>query len=295
MNLSGSFVKEVLLSKSKGDIDSLEERIKPHLVVAPLQKKILKAKNDKFELKKGNHNGPILKHLLKQNSYKVTNKISKIALNSYIKGSKINVKKAKGIISKKNKLNNTVLSKQKMYACIEKDHAEVFKSLPPSYEKMYENLYLKMWVPYIHQVLKIDISKSYKETLNKLNLQVCLLKLAISDYNGCKIKITKTENKSLMGKEGIVIWDSQKSFIIVCKNEEDTFNEIKIIPKKKSIFEIRVPVSIDIKEEVIFHIIGDRFQHRSSDRVGKKFKNKNTKDISYYIFNDDLYKSSNSS
>lgn len=295
MNISGPFVKDILLSKSKGDINSLEERVRPHLVVASLQKKKLKNRVDKFNLKSSNQKEPLIKHLLKQNGYKLTNKISKISLNSFIKTSNKNVKKAEAIVKKHFKDNNESISKENKYSYIQENHPEIFSGLPVSFTKMYENLYLQLWVPYIQQVLKIDINKPYRETLNQLNLQVCLLKLVISDFNGCKIKIIKSENNSLLGKEGIVIWDSQKSFIMICKNANSSFDQIQIIPKKRSIFEIRVPISCDQQDETVFHIIGDRFQHRSSDRVGKKFKNKNVKDLDYYIFNEDLYNSSSSS
>lgn len=294
MNISGPFVKDILLSKSKGDVTSLEERVKPHLVVASLQKKKLKNRVDKFNLKSTNQKEPLIKHLLKQNDYKLTSKISKISLNSFIKTSNKSVKKAEAIVKKYFKDNNKSLSKEDKYKYIQENHPEIFLELPVSYRKMYESLYLLLWVPYIQQVLKIDIQKPYRETLNQLNLQVCLLKLVISDFNGSKIKIIKSENNSMLGKEGIVIWDSQKSFIVICKNAKNSFDQIQILPKKKSIFEIRVPIS-EQKDETIFHIIGDRFQHRSSDRVGKKFKNKNVKDLDYYIFNEDLYNSSSSS
>lgn len=279
MNETTNFIKHQLLSKSKFNPSELEERVNPHLVVAPIAKKSSKQKNKKYSLDSKVSKNGVLKHLLVQNNYRMTNKLTKLHLNHFIKTSNHNIKEANNELTKADKMN---LTKKDQYAYLKTEKNELFKKIPVNYETLYQKMFLGMWVPYILEVLKIDSALDYKESLSKLNLNVCLTKLSICDFNGCRIKVVKSDNTGNVGKEGIVLWDSQKTFIVT-ENNKTGLDSIKILNKSKTVFEVCLPVTSDHKHDVIFHIIGDRLMYRSSDRVGKKFKNKNVKDLMYYV------------
>ncbi|CAI5760510.1 unnamed protein product [Candida verbasci] len=120
-----------------------------------------------------------------------------------------------------------------------------------------------------------------------------LTKLSSADYNGCLITVKQSKNCNIVGLRGIIVWDTQHSFIIVTPREElsrewnegksnFTPNELvggfKIIPKHHSIFsfEIEIPTTNEVLE---FSIIGSRFEIKSVDRSSKKFKNHSIEDI----------------
>lgn len=279
MNETTNFIRENLLSKSKSNPSELEERVNPYLVVAPIAKKSAKIKPKKYVLDSKSSKNGVLKHLLAQNNYRMTNKLTKLYLSSFIKTSNHSIREAQDVLTKNDKIK---LEKHKRYEYLKKEKEEIFKKIPVSYETLYQKMFKEMWIPYILDALKIDSSQDYKETLTKLNMNVCLNKLSICDFNGCRIKVINSENLGYLGKEGIVLWDSQKTFIVI-ENNSVGLDSIKILNKSKTIFEVRLPISKNAKHELIFHIIGDRLMYRSSDRVGKKFKNKNVKDLMYYI------------
>lgn len=83
----------------------------------------------------------------------------------------------------------------------------------------------------------------------------------------------------MIGIEGIVIWDSQKSFIMM--TEGALVDEIKCIPKKGTIFALEIPLNDE--DALQFSILGDRFKYRSSDRAGRKFKARRVDDMLYYV------------
>lgn len=279
MNEISHFTRETLFSKSKLNSSELEERVNPYLVVAPIAKKSVKLKPKKYVIDSKTSKNGVLKHLLVQNNYRMTNKLTKLYLNNFIKSSNHSIREAHDILTKHDKIK---LEKLKRYEYLKTEQVELFKKIPVNYETLHQKMFTEMWIPYIHDILKIDSSRDYKENLTKLNINVCLSKLSICDFNGCRVRVIKSENLGNMGKEGIVLWDSQKTFIIT-ENNPVGLDSIKIINKSKTIFEIRLPLSRNGKQDLIFHIIGDRLMYRSSDRVGKKFKNKNVKDLMYYI------------
>ncbi|KAH3676309.1 hypothetical protein WICMUC_002105 [Wickerhamomyces mucosus] len=134
----------------------------------------------------------------------------------------------------------------------------------------------KLWISYIKDLLCI------LNDGNLPNIQQCLIKLSSAEFNGCFLRVLKSKNKELIGKNGIVIYDSQKFFIIV----EQT-NKLKLIEKKGTYFTFVIPI-YDYENENIddndnnyleFNIIGSRFQYRSHDRSGKKFKSKSADDL----------------
>lgn len=125
-------------------------------------------------------------------------------------------------------------------------------------------------------------------------LSAILPRLASADFNGCLITVLQSRNTSVVGTRGIVIWDSQHSFTIVVPRNEDSkeWNETKsdftpselvgglrVIPKSHTVFGFEVIDPSDEDKYIGFSIIGSRFEIRSVDRAGKKFKNHSIDDI----------------
>lgn len=134
------------------------------------------------------------------------------------------------------------------------------------------------------------------------NLTTLLPKLASADFVGCMLTVIRSANNNLVGTRGIVIWDAQHSFILCVPRMEDSkewkeksssfspseqVGGLKIIPKSKCLFSFEVILpssgkdsSASTDEECIgFTIIGSRFELRSIDRSGRKFKNHKVEDI----------------
>ncbi|KAI5963179.1 POP4 [Candida pseudojiufengensis] len=134
----------------------------------------------------------------------------------------------------------------------------------------------EMWQSYIKDLLSTPQGKF------QLNSQFILPKLVNADFNGCLITVLKSRNTNVVGIRGIVVWDSQHSFIICTprgfqskewlqkkENENDkeinSKNELsscsaaelvggfKIIPKKYTLFgfEIIIPKSKENNENAI--------------------------------------------
>ncbi|KAL6454188.1 POP4 RNases MRP/P 32.9 kDa subunit [Candida maltosa Xu316] len=131
-------------------------------------------------------------------------------------------------------------------------------------------------------------------------LQMILPRLTAADYNGCLLTVLQSRNTTVVGLRGIVVWDNQHSFIMVVPKNEDSkeWNEdkqqdeegsrftpsemvggLRVVPKKHTMFGFDV-ISPQNEDECIgFTIIGSRFEVRSVDRSGKKFKNHSIDDI----------------
>jgi ribonuclease P protein subunit POP4 len=128
----------------------------------------------------------------------------------------------------------------------------------------------KLWIQYMQDLLGVT-----KENVDRLLNQQVLAKLSSADFNGCFLNVLKAKNKHLLNKSGVVIWDSKNFFIIV-----EQRGGIKMLEKKGTVFNFVIPL-YDIDSEEVdendenyleFSIIGSRFQYRSADRSGRKFK-----------------------
>lgn len=124
-----------------------------------------------------------------------------------------------------------------------------------------------------------------------------LPKLAAADYHGCLLTVIQSRNTTLVGIRGIVVWDTQHSFILCVPRNEDAkeWNEdlkefsandqvggFKAVPKKGTLFgfDVILPSKDEDDDECIgFTIIGSRFEFRSTDRLGKKFKSHKVDDL----------------
>ena len=208
---------------------------------------------------------------IKHPNYRNIKSNARIALKNYITRCKSSVRKAKKAAHNHGFTNKTELSNHLLA-----EDPQVLANLP-HFEK-FKPMHEQLWIGYIKEMLNLpeEVRDSSKFTIN---LSQTLLKLSMADYNGAFLKVINSVNKNLIGIEGIVIWDSQKSFIMVTCGP--IVDELKCIPKKGTIFAFEIPLNGD--DALQFSILGDRFKYRSSARAGRKFKARRVDDMLYYI------------
>ena len=156
-------------------------------------------------------------------------------LDKYIDNKKENNKKK---ISKKNFTKNIIKS-------IKYD-----KTI--TYESMLE--INKYWNEYIIGLLN-----------NTQNSEIISQKLLKCDLHGSIISVYSSNNKNNIGLNGIVIYESKRTFNIITKKDS-----IKILLKTGNIFEIEIPNNNN--KIIKAKIIGDNFLFRSAERTKIKFK-----------------------
>ncbi|CAR30498.1 RNase P/RNase MRP complex subunit [Lachancea thermotolerans CBS 6340] len=271
MNREQTFITEQILAKSLPTAEKAvdENRLQDTLLLLPTDGGLssrLKKKNGKLRLLSGEH----IKNST-HSAYREINKNSKHALKSYINGARKASSTAKRIASEKN-----LRERPELLGYLKEKHPSVFGSIP-RFDQILP-MHEELWVNYMREILNIpdDVPSASKLNINGTN---ALLKLSMADYNGCMITVTKSRNENLRGIKGIVIWDSQKDFILLCRGE--LVDEIKCVPKMGTIFAFEIPVNKD--EALQYTILGDRFKYRSSDRAGRKFKSRRCDDMLYYI------------
>lgn len=202
----------------------------------------------------------------------------------------------------KNTLNNQqkVIKKIQAYNRLSKQNGKkkpfpILKLLEHYSIPMYEEFIpiSNLWQDYMQNLL-------FPSANNKLPSLISILpKLSSADYHGCLLTVLKSTNRLLVGVRGIVVWDTQHSFILCVPRTKDSkeWNEnkedftpseqiggLRIIPKKGCLFGFDVILPSNEGEEdedecMGFTVIGSRFEFRSVDRSGKKFKNHNVDDI----------------
>lgn len=151
-----------------------------------------------------------------------------------------------------------------------------------------------LWNDYINNLISIS-----KSQLSQGEISLVLSKISSADLIGSFLTVKASKNVNVVGKSGIVIWESQHNFMIVVPRENDwkldlqipqvdskqagidwsvkeKIGGLRIIPKKNTIFQMLVS-SLD--DPIEFDIIGSRFNIKSYDRANKKFKNHNVDDI----------------
>lgn len=268
------FIKEHLLTRNfKNPEKPIEEnRLQETLLLLPTDgglssrlkrsERSLKISADKLDKVRQDH---------KHRDYKRINENSKIALKNYINTNKANAKRALRIAHEKKLLERKILSDY-----LKNQEAELWNALP--HFKTFLPMHEELWVGYMRDLLNIParISDSSKLTING---QAALMKLSMADYNGAFLKVASSRNRNLIGIEGIVIWDSQKNFIMVTRGK--LIDELKIIPKKGTVFNFEIPVNDD--DALSYTILGDRFKYRSNDRAGRKFKSRRCDDLLHYL------------
>ncbi|CAK7902945.1 RNases MRP/P 32.9 kDa subunit [[Candida] anglica] len=166
-----------------------------------------------------------------------------------------------------------------------------------------------LWQDYMRNLL---FSPQMK---NLPSLTHLLPRLTTADYTGCLLTVTSSRNSQLIGTRGIVVWDTQYSFILCVPRNSDAkewtesqqefsaseqVGGLRVIPKRGSIFAFDVIIrgeeiqesnqqskecATEEEEEeeeedcIGFSIIGSRFEFRNVDRSGKKFKNHKVDDL----------------
>ena len=119
----------------------------------------------------------------------------------------------------------------------------------------------KMWQEYITELM----NNTNKE-------EIILNKILKADLHGAILTVIKSTNVNNIGIEGIVLFESKRTFNILNKK-----NEVKTVLKQGSVFEIY----IDYNNSKII-IYGDNFIFKSAERTKIKFKPK-------YNFNADIF------
>lgn len=146
-----------------------------------------------------------------------------------------------------------------------------FNSIPADHRlySIYEPLH-DLWSGYIREIMQ---GGGYEAKLLK------------ADYHGALLTVTKCSCPSFIFLRGIVIKESRHTFVICTKE-----NKIKTIPKKCTVFEFEVSLkpskeqsvaanSASDTNKVRWEVFGEHFGFRAAERVGKKFKGKDTIDF----------------
>lgn len=275
MDRSQLFIKEHLLTKNfKNPEKPLKEnRLQETLLLLPTDgglSSMLKRNKSMSKISTDNIEGQA-EQSNKHKDYKRVNRNSKVALKNYINTNKMNARKAIRIAHEKKLLERNTLNEYL------KEHEPVLWSALPHF-RTFLPMHQELWVGYIRELLNIPakISDSSKLTING---QTALTKLSMADYNGAYLKVASSRNENLVGLEGIVIWDSQKNFIMLTQGK--LIDELKIVPKKGTVFNFEIPINEE--DALLYTILGDRFKYRSSDRAGRKFKSRRCDDMLHYL------------
>ena len=122
----------------------------------------------------------------------------------------------------------------------------------------------------------LSMNQLWKEYITELmnnsnNDDTILNKILKADLHGAILTVINSTNKNNIGINGIVIFESKRTFNLLNKK-----NEIKTILKNGSVFEIEINNGIKIL------IYGDNFIFKSAERTKIKFKPK-------FYFNMDLF------
>ncbi|SMN20182.1 similar to Saccharomyces cerevisiae YBR257W POP4 Subunit of both RNase MRP and nuclear RNase P [Maudiozyma saulgeensis] len=274
MDKAQTFIKECLFTKNFDNpnkpID--EQRLQQTLLLMPTDGGLsTRLKRNKSSTKLTTNTLEGTSNNRKHSSYRTINRNSKGALRNYINDCKNASKRAKGIARELKIKNRTELNET-----IQEKYKDIYDKLPryESFVPMHEDF----WVDYIKDILGLSTPVE-SGSRPGINGNSSLMKLSMADYNGALLKVVKSKNKNMIGIEGIVIWDSQKSFIMITKGE--LIDDIKCIPKKGAIFAFEIPINDE--EALQYSIVGDRFKYRSVDRASRKFKSRRCDDMLYYL------------
>ncbi|KAI8631916.1 RNase P/MRP, p29 subunit [Xylariaceae sp. FL1651] len=118
-----------------------------------------------------------------------------------------------------------------------------------------------LWLGYIREILGTELYNGG---------QGAAAKLSAADFHGAEVEVSRSRCPSRVGIRGIVVKDSRFTFEVVTQK-----NQVRVLPKEGTMFRIHVPApdAAPDQKPFCFEIHGDQFQHRSSDRANKKFKN----------------------
>ncbi|OBA20467.1 hypothetical protein METBIDRAFT_32471 [Metschnikowia bicuspidata var. bicuspidata NRRL YB-4993] len=135
-----------------------------------------------------------------------------------------------------------------------------------------------LWQKYIQDLLFADQKNP--------NMNMVMPRLATADFNGCWLRVVDARDRNLVGAQGIVLYDSQHSFMVVAPpatastrtvSPAQRVGGLRVLSKRGTMFAFDVDVSAT--ESVAFTILGSRFELRAVDRASKKFKSHGVEDI----------------
>lgn len=278
MDRTQQFLKECLFTKNFDDPNKpiSDNRLLDTLLILPTDGGIhqsLKRNKSKLKVTAGTleEADAAAASSIKHPNYRKISKNARIAFKDYINSCKSSVRNAKRIAKEQN-----ITEKNKLKDYLMANHPQIWEKLP-KFDK-FRPMHEQLWIGYIKEMLNIPEEVRAVSKLH-INRSQALFKLSMADYNGAFLQVVKSVNRNMIGIEGIVIWDSQKNFIMI--TEGSLVDEIKCIPKKGTIFALEIP--LNEQDAMQFSILGDRFKYRSSDRAGRKFKARRVDDMSYYV------------
>ncbi|XP_067014663.2 ribonuclease P protein subunit p29 [Anabrus simplex] len=120
----------------------------------------------------------------------------------------------------------------------------------------------ELWKSYFSSYLDIEGLESHgftPEPDNKHWDDVTRLLLK-ADYHGCILTVKKSRCSSLVGKSGIIVFDTKNTFKLLGED-----NVLRTIPKPGTVFCFKM-------EGYTFTVLGSHFCIRPSDRSSKKIK-----------------------
>ncbi|KAJ4468278.1 RNase P/MRP, p29 subunit [Lentinula aciculospora] len=135
-----------------------------------------------------------------------------------------------------------------------------------------------LWMGYMSELLALN-------TVDPPSSASMHPKLLKAEFSGSFVCVQKSHNLTLVGMQGIVLHESENTFVIVTRD-----NETKVLPKQRTIFTLCVPaysiskplqaatIVVDIPH-LAFTLHGNQFRFRASDRAGRKFKSKETVEL----------------
>lgn len=115
----------------------------------------------------------------------------------------------------------------------------------------------ELWEGYMRELLftSPDEANTQRTNVGCMTLQYKLGlagKLASADYHGARLKVVSAHNPSLVGTEGIVIWEAKSSFVMVVSQKDCTLDNatirekiggLRIIEKRGSVFTFDVRIN----------------------------------------------------
>lgn len=210
---------------------------------------------------------------IREQDYSRIKKNAKVSFKDYIRRCRRSARHAKKVA-----YDHNLKTREALASYIRQHEPKLWEDMI-HYEK-FEPLNEKVWIPYVQELLGIPLKGYTDPSKLQINGMNAMMKLSMADYNGALLEVTRCHNKNMQGIEGIVLWDAQKTFIMVTKGK--LVDEVKSIPKRGTVFQFQVP--LNESKALQYSIFGDRFQYRSSDRAGRKFKSHNCDDLLYYLY-----------
>lgn len=126
------------------------------------------------------------------------------------------------------------------------------------------------WTLYLQllpSALKIQCHSYINFRVSKTQILGKVLK---ADYHGCILKAVRCKNPSIVGKEGILVQETENTFKIITRQDR-----LLTIPKENTVFNFELPPP----HKEIITLYGNQLCFRSADRSLRKYKFKPTVEL----------------